>query len=309
MKAIDEDGHQLDLARLTDQRDAMYSMNTHFQQCLEHCQNLERLLRDLRTEGECFPIIVGRRPAIASVQGSSTNMMTPRLQNVNFFSSCQIPDVSYSPNFHFLLDVIVCHVREQCFIVATAIGAIEGLTNIPYTGREGENTGNRNCFTGNCWFRIMKMALITWNLTFCFLRSCRTVLSKSSILTAVDCRSFSRIKAAESHTPTQMAANRTTQQPIHCPKRYAFVSRKSQSSLSIWWRTTQIHIRTPRFCHHRVATHALPSIENVRNRQRPPHRTWDTSDDGPLQRYYKFVIWYKIHPRLPNKCTHQVIWL
>lgn len=96
MKAIDEDGHQLDLARLTDQRDAMYSMNTHFQQCLEHCQNLERLLRDLRTE--CFPIIVGRRPEIASVQGLSTNMMTPRLQNVNFHRSCQIPDVSYPHN-------------------------------------------------------------------------------------------------------------------------------------------------------------------------------------------------------------------
>lgn len=83
MKAIDEDGHQLDLGRLTDQRDAMYSMNTHFQQCHEHCHNLERLLRDLRTEGECFPIIIGRRPAMAPASGSNTNMMTPRMQNVS----------------------------------------------------------------------------------------------------------------------------------------------------------------------------------------------------------------------------------
>lgn len=87
MKVTDEDGRQLDLARLTDQQDVMCNMNTHFQQCLEHCQHLERLLRDLRTEGECFPIIVGRRPAIAPVLSSykeyNTNMMTPRLPNVS----------------------------------------------------------------------------------------------------------------------------------------------------------------------------------------------------------------------------------
>lgn len=87
MKVTDEDGRQLDLSRLTDQRDAMYGMNTHFQQCFEHCRNLERLLRDLRTEGECFPIIVGRRPAIASMVGSNSNVMTPRLQNVRFYRS------------------------------------------------------------------------------------------------------------------------------------------------------------------------------------------------------------------------------
>lgn len=83
MKATDEDGQPMALSRLTDQCDSMFSLHSHFQQCLEHCQNLERVLRDLRTDGECFPLIVGRRPAVAPLAGSNSNMITPRLQNVS----------------------------------------------------------------------------------------------------------------------------------------------------------------------------------------------------------------------------------
>lgn len=64
-------------------------MSEHYQQCLQHCQLLENVLANLHTNGDCFPIIVGRRPASAPVLGSmrdgNTNVMTPKTPNVSLF--------------------------------------------------------------------------------------------------------------------------------------------------------------------------------------------------------------------------------
>lgn len=59
----------------------------HYQQCFEHCKTLERTLSSILSEGECFPIIVGRRPATAPVlcvsKCNSNNVILPRMPSVS----------------------------------------------------------------------------------------------------------------------------------------------------------------------------------------------------------------------------------
>lgn len=60
----------------------------HYQECYDHCRALERLLNQMHTNSENFPIIVGRRPAsassLSSVRDYSPNTITPKGQNVIF---------------------------------------------------------------------------------------------------------------------------------------------------------------------------------------------------------------------------------
>lgn len=58
----------------------------HYQECNDHCRTLERLISQMQTERESFPIIIGRRPAsapiLSSVRDFSPNTMTPNQPNV-----------------------------------------------------------------------------------------------------------------------------------------------------------------------------------------------------------------------------------
>lgn len=90
IKMVDGDGKHIPFGNLTDDTGSMQAMYNHYQHCLDHCQTIERLLRDLHTNGDCFPIIVGRRPAsapvLSSVKESNSNLMTPKLPNVSLNS-------------------------------------------------------------------------------------------------------------------------------------------------------------------------------------------------------------------------------
>lgn len=74
---FDNDGN---VVAMSNENDTIRSLWLHYQQCLEHCKTLERTLNTIHSDGDCFPIIVGRRPASAPALNSST----PRLPNVSF---------------------------------------------------------------------------------------------------------------------------------------------------------------------------------------------------------------------------------
>lgn len=72
IKIFDCDGNTVSMSN---ENDAMRSLWQHYQQCFEHCKTLERTLSSIHTEGDCFPIIVGRRPASAPALSTSTSRM------------------------------------------------------------------------------------------------------------------------------------------------------------------------------------------------------------------------------------------
>lgn len=76
---IDSDGNEI---TLNSDNDSMRSMYQHYKQCFEHCRTLERTLNTINGHGECFPIIVGRRPASAPILSvskcNSNNLLTPK---------------------------------------------------------------------------------------------------------------------------------------------------------------------------------------------------------------------------------------
>lgn len=91
----DSDGNTI---AMTGDNDSLRSLYHHYQQCFEHCRTLERTLSAINCDGECFPIIVGRRPASAPVLSvskcNSNNLLTPKCVsyqskvvkiNLNFF--------------------------------------------------------------------------------------------------------------------------------------------------------------------------------------------------------------------------------
>lgn len=93
---VESNGNTIMLNKLMGNLNAAVTMmSEHYQQCLQHCQLLENVLANLHTNGDCFPIIVGRRPASASVLDSvrdeNTNMMTPKTPNV----CCLLNNSSY----------------------------------------------------------------------------------------------------------------------------------------------------------------------------------------------------------------------
>lgn len=75
-----------DIAEQTHGTDQM--LWEHFQHCLHHCMTLEKTLQGLHTDGECFPVIIGRRPVVTApcVRGTTrdydVNVLTPRNVNV-----------------------------------------------------------------------------------------------------------------------------------------------------------------------------------------------------------------------------------
>lgn len=74
--------------QMNGEHDSARALWLHYQQCFEHCKTLERTLSNIHGEGkECFPIIIGRRPATAPVLGvskcNSNNLLTPRLASVS----------------------------------------------------------------------------------------------------------------------------------------------------------------------------------------------------------------------------------
>lgn len=80
-KVFDVNGRSTSLSQLSEIH------QTHYQQCLKHCQTLERMLTELHTDEECFPAIIGRRPPSApvlnSVKDFSSTSNTPRQPNVS----------------------------------------------------------------------------------------------------------------------------------------------------------------------------------------------------------------------------------
>lgn len=83
---FDSDGNQV---AMTNENDAVRALWAHYQLCFEHCKRLEQTLSAMHSEGECFPIIVGRRPATAPILsvskcvGSNNNILSPRLPSVS----------------------------------------------------------------------------------------------------------------------------------------------------------------------------------------------------------------------------------
>lgn len=68
-------------------KEVVVDMWNHYSECLKHCINIERLLKNMHTDGECFPVIIGRRPTSAPIlntikECSSPNALTPKLSNV-----------------------------------------------------------------------------------------------------------------------------------------------------------------------------------------------------------------------------------
>lgn len=86
----DSDGN---VVAMNNENDAVRALWSHYQQCFEHCKNLEQTLSAVHSEGECFPIIVGRRPATAPIlsvskygggsSNSNNNILSPRLPSVS----------------------------------------------------------------------------------------------------------------------------------------------------------------------------------------------------------------------------------
>lgn len=61
----------------------------HYVDCLNHCLTIERTLRSINTESECFPVIIGRRPNSVPIlstvkEFNSPNALTPKLSNVSY---------------------------------------------------------------------------------------------------------------------------------------------------------------------------------------------------------------------------------
>lgn len=83
---VDNNGHSTQLTKMKQTSATMTMMFEHYQQCLQHCQMLENVLSNLDTRGDCFPVIVGRRPSSAPVLGpvrdQNVNVLTPRGFNV-----------------------------------------------------------------------------------------------------------------------------------------------------------------------------------------------------------------------------------
>ncbi|XP_031631737.1 serine/threonine-protein kinase PLK4 [Contarinia nasturtii] len=104
---FDNDGNVL---ASNNENDTIRALWLHYQQCFEHCKTLERILNSINVEGECFPIIVGRRPATAPVLGvsrcNSNNLLTPRLasasslMSLNSVTSTKTSQMKSSPIFH-----------------------------------------------------------------------------------------------------------------------------------------------------------------------------------------------------------------
>lgn len=89
---FDGDGN---LVAITNENDAIRALWSHYQQCFEHCKKLEQILSAVHSEGECFPIIVGRRPAAAPIMsiskcGSNNNILSPRLPSVSVDRFCAL---------------------------------------------------------------------------------------------------------------------------------------------------------------------------------------------------------------------------
>lgn len=86
IKITDPDGYPIAFSCARDENSPVRAQWIHYQQCLDHCKVLELTLNNVSSDGECFPIIIGRRPAIAPVLNSfknhSNNLLTPKLQNV-----------------------------------------------------------------------------------------------------------------------------------------------------------------------------------------------------------------------------------
>lgn len=82
VKIFDCDGNAI--LNTANENDSIRSLWMHYQECFDHCRLLEQALTNVHCDGECFPIIVGRRPAAAPVlKFSSSNLLTPRLPNVS----------------------------------------------------------------------------------------------------------------------------------------------------------------------------------------------------------------------------------
>lgn len=92
IKIIGHNGQNILLSIVTNNlhtcSESIRLMWTHYLQCVEHCKNIERTLRNISTDSECFPIIIGRRPASAPIlntvkEYNSPNLLTtPKLSNV-----------------------------------------------------------------------------------------------------------------------------------------------------------------------------------------------------------------------------------
>lgn len=89
VKLTDSDDHPIALTCITDENNSARGLWLHYQQCLEHCKVLEQTLSSISSNGECFPVIVGRRPATApilsSLKSQSNNIITPKMPNVRAF--------------------------------------------------------------------------------------------------------------------------------------------------------------------------------------------------------------------------------
>lgn len=104
---FDSDGNQLEL---NNENNSIRALWQHYQQCFEHCKTLERTLNSINADGECFPIIVGRRPATAPILAvsrcNSNNLLTPRLASVsvidfNFLFFSQITEIKFCIEYKF----------------------------------------------------------------------------------------------------------------------------------------------------------------------------------------------------------------
>lgn len=82
---FDSDGNTL---AINNENESVRALWSHYQQCFEHCKTLEKTLNSINSKGECFPIIVGRRPNSAPIVGVSkcNNLITPRGVSLNRIS-------------------------------------------------------------------------------------------------------------------------------------------------------------------------------------------------------------------------------
>lgn len=85
VRIADCDGNAISMTSVSNGDDSVRALWMHYQQCFEHCRLLEQALTNIQCDGECFPIIVGRRPAEVPVSKFNTgsNLLTPKLPNVS----------------------------------------------------------------------------------------------------------------------------------------------------------------------------------------------------------------------------------
>lgn len=93
-------------------KETVPDMWNHYLECFQRCVNIERTVKEMQTDSDHFPVIIGRRPASASKlntvkEYNSPNALTPKPSNVRYHHY-----FFFFSNYGFIDMLPVCKIRR-----------------------------------------------------------------------------------------------------------------------------------------------------------------------------------------------------